>query len=97
MLRIFNLGRLQAMAELCDERGDGDTARLFRDQVGADECRSFDIGWRILCASVIQEESQVRVCRAVFCVVELAAEAVEFLQLRKVIPKCRVLPVFYPA
>jgi hypothetical protein len=96
-LRTFNLGRLQAMAELCDERGDGDTARLFRDQVGADERRSFDIGWRILCASATQEESQARARRAAFRVVELAAEAVEPLQLRKVIPKRRAPPAPHPA
>jgi hypothetical protein len=88
-LRTFNLGRLQTMAEACEERGDNETAGLFRDKIAADERRTFDIGWRILCSCATQEESQARARRAAFRVVELAAEAVEPLQLRKVIPKRR--------
>jgi hypothetical protein len=88
-LRTFNLGRLAAMAEICDDRGDGDTASLLRDRICADERHVFDVGWRTLVASATQEESQARARRAAFKVVELAAEAVEPLQLRKSLPRRR--------
>jgi hypothetical protein len=88
-LRTFTLGRLEAMAQICEERGDAETASLFRDQLGADERRGFDAGWKKLIASTPQEESQARARRAAFRVVELAAEAVEPLQLRKSLPRRR--------
>ncbi|MBC8131725.1 MAG: hypothetical protein H7X95_01990 [Deltaproteobacteria bacterium] len=88
-LRTFNMGRLTVFAELCEERGDADTAALFRDQIAADERRVFDIGWRILIANGATEESQARGRRAAFRIVELAAEAADPLQLRKALPKRR--------
>ncbi|MEO5768687.1 MAG: hypothetical protein ABIS92_10085, partial [Polyangia bacterium] len=73
-----------------EERGDIETAVIFRDQIAADEQRVFDIGWRILIASGATEESQARGRRAAFRIVELAAEAADPLQLRKALPKRRV-------
>lgn len=89
-LRTFNIGRLGVFADLCEERGDIETAVIFRDQIAADEQRVFDIGWRILIASGATEESQARGRRAAFRIVELAAEAADPLQLRKALPKRRV-------
>lgn len=89
-LRTFNMGRLSVFADLCEDRGDGDTAAIFREQIAADERRVFDIGWRILIASGSTEESQARGRRAAFRIVELAAEAADPLQLRKALPKRRV-------
>ena len=88
-LRTFNLGRLTIFADLCDERGDAETAELFRVQLAADERRVFDSGWRTLIASSSTEESQARGRRAAFRIVELAAEAADPLQLRKALPKRR--------
>lgn len=89
-LRTFNMGRLSVFADLCEERGDSETANLFREQIAADERRVFDIGWRILIANGATEESQARGRRAAFRIVELAAEASDPLQLRKALPKRRV-------
>lgn len=89
-LRTFNIGRLGVFATLCEERGDTETADIFRDQIAADERRVFDIGWRILIANGATEESQARGRRAAFRIVELAAEAADPLQLRKALPKRRV-------
>ena len=88
-LRTFNMGRLSVFADLCQERGDSETAAIFRDELAADERRVFDIGWRILIANGATEESQARGRRAAFRIVELAAEAADPLQLRKALPKRR--------
>jgi hypothetical protein len=94
-LRTFNLGRLAVFADLCEERGDGETAGLFRDVIAADERRVFEVGWRLLIANGATEESQARGRRAAFRIVELAAEAADPLQLRKALPKRR--PTLLPS
>jgi hypothetical protein len=96
-LRTFNLGRLSLFAELCEERGDPQTAEMFRDQIAADERRVFEKGWRILVANATTEESQARGRRAAFRIVELAAEAADPLQLRKSLPKRRPASSIPPA
>lgn len=95
-LRTFNIGRLSVFADLCDERGDGETANLFRDLIAGDERRVFDVGWRLLIANGTTEESQARGRRAAFRIVELAAEAADPLQLRKALPKRRPTLVTSP-
>lgn len=91
-LRTFNLGRLAIFAELAGERGDGDTAELFRGPLTADDRQVFDVGWRCLIANASTEESQARARRAAFRIVELAAEVTDPLQLRKALPKRRPAP-----
>jgi hypothetical protein len=95
-LRTFNIGRLAAFADLSDERGDAETAGLFRDQIAMDERRVFEAGWRTLIANAATEESQARGRRAAFRIVELAAEAADPLQLRKALPKRRATPAVQP-
>lgn len=91
-LRTFNIGRVSVFADLCDERGDHETAAIFRDRIAPDERRVFSAGWRILIANGGTEESQARGRRAAFRIVELAAEAADPLQLRKALPKRRAAP-----
>lgn len=95
-LRTFNLGRLAIFGDLCDERGDLETASLFRHEIAADEQRVFEAGWRTLIASCPTEENQARGRRAAFRIVELAAEAADPLMLRKALPKRRVTPTVPP-
>jgi hypothetical protein len=90
-LRTFNMGRLSLFADLCSDRGDNDSAAIFRDRLAADEKRVFDIGWKALIAHSPAEESQARGRRAAFRIVELAAEAADPLQLRKALPKRRTV------
>jgi hypothetical protein len=96
-LRTFNIGRLQVFADLSEERGDAETAAIFRDQIAEDERRVFDIGWRALIANASTEESQARGRRAAFRIVELAAEMSDPLQLRKALPKRRAPATTQPA
>jgi hypothetical protein len=95
-LRTFNIGRMSVFADLCDERGDADTAKIFRERIAGDEQRVFDTGWRILIANGPTEESQARGRRAAFRIVELAAEAADPLQLRKALPKRKAAPAVAP-
>lgn len=95
-LRTFNIGRLSIFADLCDERQDGETAAIFRDQIAADERRVFETGWRTLITNAATEESQARGRRAAFRIVELSAEAADPLQLRKALPKRRATPAAPP-
>jgi hypothetical protein len=88
-LRTFNVGRLSAFADLCAERGDVETERLFRDVMVADERRIFEVGWRALLLAANNEESQARARRSAFRIVELASDVVEPLNVRKSLPKRR--------
>lgn len=88
-LRTFNLGRLAIYAELCAQKGDADSAALFREQLAPDESQVFDAGWKALLAASTTEESQARGRRAAFRIVELAGEVSDPLQLRKALPKRR--------
>lgn len=95
-LRTFNIGRLATYAEVCQQKGDTETATLFRDEITADERRVFDAGWKALLAASTTEESQARGRRAAFRIVELAAEAADPLQIRKALPKRRATPPAAP-
>jgi hypothetical protein len=57
-----------------------------------DEKRIFDVGWRTLLASASNEESQARARRSAFRIVELAGDVVDPLQLRKSLPKRKLVP-----
>lgn len=95
-LRTYSLGRFNIFADLCDARGDAETAALFRDQIAGDERRVFDEGWRTLIASSSTEESQARGRRAAFRIVELAAEAADPLMLRKALSRRRPATLSVP-
>lgn len=91
-LRTFNLGRLAIFAELCRERGDTETAELFDARIADDERRVFETGWQALIANAPNEECQARARRAAYRIVELSADVVDPLQLRKALPKRRAAP-----
>ena len=89
-LRTFQLGRLALFAELCRAQGDQETAAMLGTTIVADEQKIMDAGWQALIAHSPTEECQARARRAAFRIVELSAEVVEPLSLRKSLPKRRV-------
>jgi hypothetical protein len=88
-LKALGLGRLQALAAFCDEKGDPESARLFRDDLSREERRYYEEGRRALCFSAAAEESQARARRAAYRTLELAADMHEPIQLRKILLKRR--------
>jgi hypothetical protein len=83
------MARLGALAALCREKGDGQTASLLADTILSQERRYYEEGKRLLTAVAVNEESQARGRRAAYRTLELATEMVEPLQLRKLLPKKR--------
>jgi hypothetical protein len=88
-LKALGLQRLQALAALCEEKNDPDSARLFRDDLAREERRYYEEGRRALCFSAATEESQARARRAAYRTLELAADMNEPMQLRKILLKRR--------
>ena len=91
-LRTFQLGRLGIFAELAREHGDAETAELLGTRIAEDERHVMDAGWQSLIGHAPTEECQARARRAAFRIVELAGEVVDPLQIRKSLPRRRVLP-----
>jgi len=91
-LRTFQTGKLALFAELAAAQGDTETAELLGTRLSADERQVMDAGWQALIAHSPTEECQARARRAAFRIVELAAEVVEPLSLRKSLPKRRPVP-----
>jgi hypothetical protein len=87
--KALSMARLESMAAFCDAKGDGETARLLREQLSADERRYYEEGKRILSISASTEESQARARRAAYRTLELSADAHEPIQLRKILLKRR--------
>ena len=87
--KALSMARLEAMATFCENKGDAETAHLFRDQLAVDERRYYDEGKRILSATAATEESQARARRAAYRTLELAADMNEPIQLRKILLKKR--------
>jgi hypothetical protein len=91
-LRTFHLGRLAIFAELARDHGDTETAELLGTRIADDERHVMDAGWQSLLGHAPTEECQARARRAAFRIVELAGEVVDPLQIRKSLPRRRVLP-----
>lgn len=83
MLGNFMIGRYEGLAALCEEKGDAETARLFRDTLGADEARHVRVGREHLIAAASTEESQARARRSAYRTMELLGEVQDPGQLRK--------------
>jgi hypothetical protein len=87
--KALSLARLSTLATLCDEKGDAESAALFRDELSREERRYYEEGKRILSAAAATEESQARARRAAYRTLELAADMHEPMQLRKILLKRR--------
>lgn len=88
-LKAMSIARFNALAAFCEEKGDADTAHLFRDQLVRDEARYYEEGKRALALSALNEESQARARRAAYRALELVGESQDPLQLRRAMLKRR--------
>jgi hypothetical protein len=79
----LNLTRFEALAQWCQERGDGETAALYKTRLIEDEQRHLDAGRGLLVGVVESEESQARARRATYRTVELVSELQDPGLLRK--------------
>jgi len=79
----LNLMRFEALAGWCDERGDGETAALYRGRLTGDEQRHVREGREMLIAVAASEESQARARRTTYRTVELVGEVQDAALLRK--------------
>lgn len=79
----LNLTRFEALAQWCHERGDAETAALYRSRLMEDEQRHLDVGRGLLVAVVETEESQARARRATYRTVEVVSELQDAGLLRK--------------
>jgi hypothetical protein len=79
----LNLIRFEALAQWCQERGDADTAALYRGRLSEDEQRHADGGRDLLVAAADSEESQARARRTTYRTVELVGELHDPGLLRK--------------
>lgn len=79
----LNLTRFEALAAWCTERGDAETAALYRGRLAEDEQRHLDAGREMLIAVAESEESQARARRTTYRTVELVGEVQDAGLLRK--------------
>jgi hypothetical protein len=79
----LNLTRFEALAQWCQERGDAETAALYRGRLSDDEQRHADGGRDLLVAVAESEESQARARRTTYRTVELVGELQDPGLLRK--------------
>jgi len=85
----FSLLKLAASAERLSGLGDAETRALFEGQLVDDERVAIEAGLAALTAAAQDEESQARARRAGFRTMDLIAETIEPLQLRKAVGKKR--------
>src|SRR5258708_2465885 len=64
--KALSMARLTALAALCREKGDGQTASLLADGLLAQERRYYDEGKVLLMAAATNEESQARRPRSAY-------------------------------
>jgi len=79
----LNLTRFEALAQWCQERGDAETAALYRGRLSDDEQRHADGGRELLIAVAESEESQARARRTTYRTVEVVGELQDPALLRK--------------
>ena len=78
-----NMTRFEALAQWCQERGDGETAALYRGRLFEDEQRHVSEGRQLLVTVAANEESQARARRTTYRTVELVGELQDPALLRK--------------
>ena len=79
----INLLRFAALAQWCEERGDAETAALYRGPLGEDEQRHVNEGRKMLVTVVASEESQARARRTTYRTIELVGELQDAALYRK--------------
>ena len=76
------VARNEVFAAFCDERGDADTARLYRDRIQPDEEHHHALGRKLLVKYAITEEQQSRAREAARSTLRIADEVQELARLK---------------
>jgi uncharacterized ferritin-like protein (DUF455 family) len=79
----LNLTRFETLAQWCQERGDAESAALYRGRLTEDEQRHVSEGRQLLVSVSETEESQARARRSTYRTVELVGELQDPGLLRK--------------
>jgi hypothetical protein len=74
--------RNEAFAAFCEEQGDAETARLYRDVIGPDEAHHHELGRRLLPRYARTAEDQERARRAVARTLQLAEEQQDLARMK---------------
>lgn len=75
--------RNDVFAKWCDDNGDAETAKLYRDVIGPDERHHHALGRKLLARFAITDEAQNAARRAAQRTLELAEEMQEIARLKK--------------
>jgi hypothetical protein len=75
--------RNEVFADFCEARGDGETARLYREIIGPDEAFHHELGRRMLRRYAVTPEDQELARRAVARTLQLAEELQEMARLKQ--------------
>ena len=75
--------RNEVFAAYCEAKGDGETARLYREIIQPDEAHHHALGRKLLPRFAVDEESQARATEAVARVLAIAGEAQEIARLKR--------------
>jgi hypothetical protein len=79
----LTMARFEAVATFCEEKGDTETAALYRDLLTTDERRHVLAGRDLLISVAESEESQARARRSTYRTVEVVGEVQDPALLRK--------------
>src|SRR5256885_1171746 len=79
----LTLSRFEAVAAFCTEKGDAESAALYRGPLAEDERRHVQTGRHMLVTVAETEESQARARRSTYRTIELVGEVKEPTLLRK--------------
>ena len=79
------VARLTALQAVCEERGDGETRDLLRDELIPDEQRRADEGRDRLVLLTTAEDSQSRARRSIYKTIELLGDLYEPVTLKRVL------------
>ena len=74
--------RNEVFAAFCEEKGDPETARLYRERIQPDEQHHHDLGRRLLLAFATTEEAQARARAAARETLRIADEVQEMARLK---------------
>lgn len=75
--------RNRVFADFCEARGDGETARLYRDTIDPDEAHHHALGRKLLLRYATTEEAQNKARRAALHTLSLAEEIQETARLQR--------------
>jgi hypothetical protein len=76
------VARNEVFAAFCEERGDAETAKLYRERIQPDEQHHHELGRRLLLKYAVTEEAQARARAAAQSTLRVADEVQELARLK---------------